>query len=299
MAFTVYVDESGAKQYNDKPEAKKFDFGVAVGVIIPDEIADEIRHLIIDKIREIDPTLLDDKDRKIHVADFKDEHKSRIREFIIGIMKEYNLQWTYQAIYAQGFHNFYKNSHYPQKESLHVKLLSFVNTNIWAYVKDRQFQHNDFKIIIDNIDTGIEKKLNQELKEIINFDKSEIRKKKIFDENSRELKDITLTINLSIPEGLLLPEAVEDISIVNVKNDILLLIPDIVSNYLHYYIKKFLNHPVYLSEKETIRGFELFVSVYADDNPICYPRLLEYPAPFWLYLNRLKRYLYRLKCLYF
>jgi hypothetical protein len=96
MKITVAVDESGAKNYSDKDEKFRGEFGVMVGIIAFDSCFDSLSaQKLFDEI--------DSMDRKMHIADLPADLQTKLRKNIFDYIKsDRNIICIYNAVYVRG-----------------------------------------------------------------------------------------------------------------------------------------------------------------------------------------------------
>lgn len=289
-----FIDESGEKGYNDRKPDNEYAIGVAVAIFINSCDLDSLKEDFMEKFSSLQS--LSNFSSKLHIADIPNEEKETLRKIVVDFVREKDIKWTYKAIYMESFYQFY-NSQYSierdkiegrylteeikkNKEDLHWELLDHVSTNSYCYAIDNHYSELD--LLFDNINSKTLNKVKDKVNEILNVSEDpEVTHVKVFDLQEKKVipnyGKITSTINWN---GFLddFKELQTNFQSIKVDENILLLIPDVISNWLNYYLENEIAHPAELGLKDTIFSFPLYSQCYANNSNNGYEALLRHPS---------------------
>ena len=284
----VIIDESGGKGYFDNPEAYKNEVGVLIGYVINENEYS----LVFDKLTRI-ADKFKKAHQKTHLMSMTEREKKRLCAKYNRVFRLYKTNCFFEAIYVQGYHEFNLNqqeiarrststlhelgilvNNHEQRPLLYSELFNAVvlKTILFYYCK---YYTTDlhFEIIVDNIDKGTLKKLQDNLKNDINLIINRKQPVKLCS-YKKELKKTTVDAECIFNTGITYPENMrfENISYnISSTDNSLTLGADIISYNLRKYLeKKSKKGPMEnLNTKKAIKGFPmkyLFVNTLLSEN---------------------------------
>ncbi|MDZ5431910.1 hypothetical protein T3H00_04420 [Pseudomonas fluorescens] len=165
----LVLDESGAKGYARTKEKYEGEVGVIAGFLYT---APEIQY-IENCLSNIVSKFKVESGKKFHIADLEKQQQILLREELFSFMKETRLQWLYQALYSEGFHQSEfadgRGGNKKEKESLHVTLFQSFIIQALGMAHSLGVKNLDLEIKSDRIDKSTLKRFIQTANYISNI----------------------------------------------------------------------------------------------------------------------------------
>lgn len=229
----LICDESGAKGFSDNQEQHDGQFGIMAGYFLNDSNKDELT----EKFGKIYSKYQSESQEKLHITDLTPEQQESLRNDVFDCFRENNIEYSYEAIYVQGYYESYETIRKITKkceERLHSELFQGLFGKSIAYFMSKYDDENiEIEVVTDTIDDGIKKEFEQRMKELIKpfpFQKTLTS----FDKEKQEVKKYSLQMNCDF----LNDEITKTKSDIKIIDNELTLIADVLVNSLHYYIKQ-------------------------------------------------------------
>lgn len=167
--MVLVLDESGAKGYAKTKEKTDGELGVMAGFLYTQQEINEIEYMLNKIIEPFKKCV----EGKFHITELRQKDQDELRKRIFFAFRETRLQWFFNAVYVQGFHQSeFKDGRGGTKDSkasLHVEL--FGKMFIYSLVLAASINKKKLNLLIktDNIDDGILKKFQHEGKYLIDL----------------------------------------------------------------------------------------------------------------------------------
>lgn len=241
--MVLALDESGEKQYSNKPESEQDGLGVMAGILLTDKDMSQLSNICKELFSDYHCV------GKRHITELDKKQQEQLRYDVVTLFKVNRIRWFYEAIHSQGFYdNFntenrlgYKTYGEKKKHLLHAKLFRGVLNKSIDLLAQGGRSPVYIKIITDRIDKPILNKFNQEAEDLLitwlGGEKSitvrsyDIARKKVIE---KQLKSWIKIEGFCPFENL-------DYEIVCENSEITFL-ADILANMTYYYLRKAQKH---------------------------------------------------------
>jgi len=244
--FYLIIDESGAKGYSENTENNSQEFGVMVGFLIPSKYLMDWKF----KSKEIFGI---NTDEKIHITSLNQAEQHKLRNTLYNIFLQSGINWFYEAIYVQGFHE----GAYS-KELLHAKLFSSVFMKaLYNLTLLKENGSIRIHVISDPLNDGEIKLFKKEVQNLIKIITNNDIKKDltIFNKNTNQLIKGTSVTKITKKDKNF-PEF-ENIQLeISTEGTALTLMADILANSVFYYLKKYIKNTKNYSRLNTKQAIE-------------------------------------------
>jgi hypothetical protein len=196
MALNVLVDESGAKGYADNLENKTGEIGIIVSYFLEENTYENVKiqaKTIYLKYKNIG-------DGKLHITSLSPKLQSELRKEVYNLLIKNKINWSYQAIYTNGFYNEnYKKSGYrslkSHHHSMHIELLFGISIQSLNYAEVTK--NKTIKILSDQLDENIIKGLYKRYGEFFNIYSSKPTKISKFNYETKKVEFLNLEIKIN------------------------------------------------------------------------------------------------------
>lgn len=273
--MVLVIDESGAKGYAKTKEKYEGEIGVMAGFMYPEaDITTINKHLAL-----ILHSYQENQGKKFHITDLSIQSQDDLRKDIFDFIIKSKIQWYYQAIYAEGFHQseFLKNRGGQEdgNKSLHVTL--FESMLVMSLCIARSICIDlDLEIKTDRIDAGTKKKFAKATEAIshVFLRKDRVVFRYIPIENSSNFKKEYWNVSTKFSDALQFNKL--NITI-NAEHHPLTVMADVLANSVYYYLKKAQkdNPNISLNNKETLKDHPVVHLALVADNEENFPSLTD------------------------
>jgi hypothetical protein len=175
--MVLVLDESGAKGYSKNKEKYKGEVGVMAGYLYTKEETIEIEQMFSQFTTPINNAT----SSKLHITDINEGDQKKLRDSIFFAIRKTKMQWFYQAVYSEGFHQSEfmegRGGQEDGNKSLHVEL--FEKMLVMSLCMAHSIDNKNLKLVVmtDNVDEGTLKKFKRTAEFVRN----------IFLQNEREI----------------------------------------------------------------------------------------------------------------
>lgn len=282
MTKLVYLvcDESGAKGYDDKPEAVKAELGVMAGFLVPGEALPDVRI----RLGEIADEFM--RAGKLHITDLPADRQGELRSRIFAYLSAMSANvpsLLYEAIHQQGFHEWGEMvrsaaakakasrrssvaiSAHESKELLHCELFTGLFSKAVVFAIDQFGWGTPVKIVVvtDRIDEPIRRQFKEAASRLLRIE-PEVQEVTGYDRETRQLVEgqirtaVRASVNPGEPSGIAFEIESEQTP--------LTLAADVLANSVHHHLTELRlgeRRGASLNTKEAIAGHPLDRHFYA------------------------------------
>lgn len=235
----LVLDESGEKQYSNKPETQPGDFGVMAGVFSTEREMDELSNIC----KELFSTYCSYGKR--HITDLENDQRESLRNDVIQLFGSCGIRWFYEAIYSQGFHeNFHSETRLghmtyrgEKKHLLHAKLFRGMFHKSIDILAQGGTEVAHIKVVTDTVDNSIVKKFKAEAEDLIGIwlGRAKTQSFTSYDPKEEKVTKMHMSASMSL-EGI---PTFDNLSYeIRCEDSDLTFLADILANMTHYYLLK-------------------------------------------------------------
>lgn len=235
----LVLDESGEKQYSNKPETQLGDCGVMAGIFLTERGMDELSNIC----KELFSSYFSDGKR--HITDIENDQRESLRNDVIQLFESCGIRWFYEAIYSQGFHeNFHSENrlghmtyHGEKKHLLHAKLFRGMFHKSIDIIAQGGTEATHIKVVTDTVDKSIVRKFETEAEDLTGIWLGRVKTQSFtsYDPKDEKVTKMHMSASMSL-EGI---PTFDKLSYeIHCEDTDLTFLADILANMTRYYLLK-------------------------------------------------------------